>query len=72
MADVKTPAPPSPEADKDGGGNGPSWVDYAGIAAAVILLVILADVFSGGRVITRRLTRRPPPADPAPDVPAAQ
>jgi len=45
-------------------------IDGAGICAAVILVVIVADIFSDGRLISRRLMRsreQPPPVpDPVP------
>lgn len=43
-------------------------IDGAGICAAVILLVIVADIFSDGRLVSRRLMRnREQPPQPQPD-----
>lgn len=39
-----------------------NWVDTCGIIAGVVLVVILADVFTDGRLISRRLKGRPAPA----------
>lgn len=39
-------------------------LDTAGLIAAAILVVILADILSDGRLVSRRLRPRPPqPAD---------
>jgi hypothetical protein len=47
----------------------PGWgrlLDAAGVAAGLLLLVIVADVLSDGRLISRRLYRRgEEPGDPA-------
>ena len=59
MAD--TPAPPAPAADTESEQDQPrDWgrvLDAAGIAAGVVLVVIVADIVSDGRVISRRLVQ---------------
>lgn len=51
----------APEAgDQDAGPaetGGVSWLDWAGGAAAVILVVIVADIFSDGRLVSVPLRR---------------
>jgi hypothetical protein len=41
-------------------------MDTIGILAGVLLLVIIADIFTDGRVISRRLRKPPAPAEPVP------
>lgn len=71
-----TAAPPAsqdpPAADDDGGGRGGmTWLDGLGIAAGVMLAVIVVDILSDGRLISRRLLRRGEPQAPqAPQEPA--
>ncbi len=38
-------------------GGGLAWLDWSAAVAAVLLLVIAADIFSGGRLISARLAR---------------
>lgn len=54
---------PAPEADETPAGW--NWVDTCGIIAGVVLVVILVDVFTDGRLISRRLKGRP--QQPAPE-----
>ena len=42
-----------------------NWVDTCGIIAGVVLVVILIDVFTDGRLVSRRLKARP--VQPAPE-----
>lgn len=61
----ETQAPPATEADS-GEPGGPDWgrlLDAAGIAAGVLLLVIVADIWTDGRLISRRLQRGPQDGD---------
>lgn len=45
---------------------GPGWLDWAGIIAAGLLAVILVDIWTGGALISRRLTRSgEAPGEPA-------
>jgi hypothetical protein len=64
-ADPGTGAPP------DDGTRGPDWgllLDTAGVLAAVLLIVIVADVWTDGRLISRRLPGwKEDPSDPAAD-----
>lgn len=59
---VTADAAAPPQAD-DGtpGGGGLTWLDGLGIAAGVVLVVIVADILSDGRLISRRLLRRRAP-----------
>ena len=59
-------APAAPEADDQP--RGWDWLDTAGLIAGVVLIVILADIFTDGRVISRHLPGRQAPA-PDPEVP---
>ena len=40
------------------------WLDTCGILAGVLLVVIVADIFTDGRLISRRLRKPPAPAEP--------
>jgi len=59
------PAAPDPAAAGDGGdggegepaGGGVRWLDWAGAAAAVVLVLIVADIWTDGRLISARLLR---------------
>lgn len=51
-----------PEAPTEETAPGWNWVDTCGIIAGIVLVVILADVFTDGRLISRRLKGRPAPA----------
>jgi len=53
----------APEAAEDAP-RGWDWLDTCGVAAAVIVILIAADIFTDGRLISRRL--RKPPAAPEP------
>ena len=55
----------SGEPDSEGGGWGRA-LDAAGIVAGLVLAAIIIDIFSDGRLISRRLRREPPP-EQAPD-----
>jgi hypothetical protein len=64
-------APPAageqtPDQEDTGGGWGRA-LDAAGVLAGVILVVIVVDIFSDGRLISRRLRRDPDPEQAAPD-----
>lgn len=55
--------------DSDGG-EGRNWgrvLDGAGAVAGVVLAIIVVDVWTDGRLISRRLTRRGDGADPEPE-----
>jgi hypothetical protein len=56
MADGAAPA--SQDQAPDAGSRGLGWLDWAGIGAAVVLAVILLDIWTDGRVVSARLTRR--------------
>jgi hypothetical protein len=66
MADTAT-APPAPAVPLPAEGDappddssGPGWgrvLDGAGIAAGIVLVLIVADVWTDGRVISQRLIR---------------
>lgn len=56
---------PAGEQEEPGGGWGRA-LDAAGVLAGVVLVVIVIDIFSDGRLISRRLRRDPDP-EPAPD-----
>lgn len=66
---------PGPGADTPGSdtAEAPDWgrlLDAAGIIAGVVLVAIVADVMTDGRLISRRLRRGPQegdPGDPAAD-----
>lgn len=50
---------PEPDADgKDGGGLGGRVLDIAGVAAGLVLAVILADILSGGKITAWFVKRR--------------
>jgi hypothetical protein len=72
MAD--SAAGPGPDADTTGSdtAEAPDWgrlLDAAGIVAGVILVVIIADIWTDGRLVSRRLRRggEGEPGDPAAD-----
>jgi hypothetical protein len=50
-------APPSPPASPEDEAGGWHWLDTAGIAAGLLLVVIVADVWTDGRVLSRPLRR---------------
>ncbi len=54
----ETPAPPTETAAETEGGWG--WLDTAGLIAGCILIAIVADILTDGRLISRRLHSRPP------------
>jgi len=56
-----------PPAPASGDGDGPDWgrlIDAAGIIAAVLLVAIVADIWTDGKLITRRLNRAPGGGEP--------
>lgn len=59
------PEPTDPPAEDQGGGWGA--MDTAGLIAGVILIFIVADILTDGRVISRRL--RGQPKQPEAEVP---
>ena len=62
---TETAAPATPETDDQP--RGWDWLDTAGLIAGAVLIVILADIFTDGRVISRRLGSRQASApDPEP------
>jgi hypothetical protein len=72
MADEPADEAPAPT-DEGGGGPRVVWLDWAGGAAAVILAVILVDIWTDGRFISRALLRwRDKGEGGGPDVPAGQ
>jgi hypothetical protein len=56
-------ADPDPVSDEPGGVNWGRVLDAAGIAAGILLVLIVADVWTEGRFISRRLIRQPPAPD---------
>lgn len=54
------------EEQAEGTGRAGRMLDAAGIAAGVVLVVILLDIWTDGKVISRWLTRRKPPEDEVP------
>ena len=64
---TETAAPPA-ALEADDQPRGWDWLDTAGLIAGAVLIVILADIFTDGRVISRRLGSRQAPA-PDPEVP---
>lgn len=48
--------------DEPGGGWG-RVLDTAGVLAGIVLVAIVIDIFSDGRLISRRLRREPDPDD---------
>lgn len=70
-AAVPATAPPAPaaapgETEQPAGINWGRIVDGAGICAAVILAVIVADIFSDGRLMRNREQPPQPQPDPLP------
>lgn len=68
MASTETPvkpkpADPAPDAEPDG------WdaMDTLGVIAGVVLVVIVADIVSDGRLISRRLRGTKPAQEPQPE-----
>lgn len=63
MADTPESPGPGPGADDSvTSGESPDWgrlLDAAGIIAGVLLIVIVADIFTDGRLISRHLYRPP-------------
>jgi hypothetical protein len=57
---------PPPDEARDWG----RLLDAAGIIAGCLLVAIVADILSDGRLISRRLARRPPSEDNPGDSPA--
>lgn len=57
---AKTAEPAAPDAEPGGWGA----MDTAGLIAGVILIFIVADILTDGRVISRRLRGQPKPAEP--------
>lgn len=71
MTDQQASAAPaaaddSSEPDNEGGGWGRA-LDAAGIVAGLVLAAIIIDIFSDGRLISRRLRRGPDPDQETPD-----
>lgn len=63
MPSTETPAKPAdPPAEDQGGGWGA--MDTLGVIAGILLAVIVADILTDGRVISRRLRGQPKPAEP--------
>jgi len=63
---TETAAPPA-ATEADDQPRGWDWLDTAGLIAGAVLIVILADIFTDGRVISRRLGSRQASApDPEP------
>jgi hypothetical protein len=60
---------PAPEAEAGAEGPRVVWLDWAGGAAAVILAVILVDIWTDGRFISRALLRWRDRKDGEPRVP---
>jgi hypothetical protein len=61
MADLT--GDPGPGADAEPTGEVRDWgraLDIAGIVAGVFLVLIIADIWSDGKLISRHLTRKPP------------
>lgn len=56
---VQTAAPAAESEQEPGGLDWGKIIDAAGLVAAGILVVIVADILTDGRVISRRLFRRP-------------
>lgn len=72
MADTQASAAPAADGDQadnqdESGGGWGRVLDTAGILAGAVLVVIVIDIFSDGRLISRRLRR-----EPGPDTPAGQ
>ena len=66
MADL-TESGPGPVADTEPQGEARDWgraLDIAGIIAGIFLAAIIADIWTDGRLISRRLTRKPPEGEP--------
>jgi hypothetical protein len=68
---AESQAGPSPDADTSPASNGedeaPGWgraLDVAGIIAGILLIVICADIWSDGRLISRRLHKGGEPGEP--------
>ncbi len=61
MAETETADQPDDKPD------GWGWMDTAGIIAGGLLIVIVADILTDGRLVSRRLRRRP--AQPEAEVP---
>lgn len=59
----ETPPAPTTETETELGGW--NWLDTAGIIAGLLLAVIVADILTDGRLISRRL-RKPPQPQPEP------
>ena len=60
MADTESPGPGPGADDSSTSGESPDWgrlLDAAGILAGVLLIVIVADIWTDGRLISRRLHR---------------
>lgn len=68
MTATAPPADPAEETAEPGAGGWGRALDAAGIAAGVLLVVIVADIWTDGRLISRRLARarRPPQEGGAP------
>jgi hypothetical protein len=67
-------AGPGPDADTESpAGEARDWgraLDAAGIIAGVLLIVIVADIMTDGRLVSRRLLHRNPEAGDPGDSPA--
>lgn len=69
MADQQPSAAPAAaenqaeQQDEPGGGGWGRVLDTAGVLAGVVLVVIVIDIFSDGRLISRRLRRERGPDD---------
>lgn len=63
MTSTETPAPAAEEQDAPKG-----WdtFDTLGVIAGVLLVAIVADILTDGRLISRRLRPRPAPAEEVP------
>jgi hypothetical protein len=58
MAGAGTDASQDRPPEDVAGSRGLGWLDWCGIVAAGLLVVILADIWTDGRILTVRLMRR--------------
>lgn len=71
MSETTVQAPPEQgeqqPPDTPAGVNWGRLLDAAGIIAGLLLLVIVADIWTDGRLVSRRLLRQRPDPERAPD-----